>query len=515
MRRVSKPSLVVFVFVFLFLVASLQAGEPGDVGLTILHINDFHGRVLPSLEKSIDEKVQVGGAAYLARMIGDRRAGDPEGTILLSAGDMFQGSPVSNIFRGEPVIEIMNYLAFDAMAIGNHEFDWGLDVLERLRASAAFPFLSANIEHREGRSLSGMKPYILLERKGMKIAVIGISTPETAYTTKPDIVKDLVFLDPEKVLPGLISEVRRKGAKLVIVLSHLGFDADKKLAEAVQGIDLIVGGHSHTAVTDPPKVGKTIVVQAGYYGYYLGVLEVRIDPETGSVTEYTTAKELKTVFAGPEEGFDERVDRIVARYNDRLKESFSETVGETSVDLVRNYNEESNIGNLITDAMRERAGADIAFASSGGIRMDIPAGKITREQVFGLLPFDNVLITVDLAGGQIREVLEQSAALEIGVLQVSGLRAVYDMKKPKGSRVIGVFVGDRPLDPGKLYRVVINDFLAAGGDRYTTFKEGKNAVYGDLLRDVFISYLRRHSPVSPKVEGRTVIVNPYPAGTPR
>jgi len=335
MKRFSKLfALILILFLFTF---PLYAQENQPIHLAILHINDFHGRLLPYIDKSINEKIPVGGAAYLAKMIQVEKAKNSEGTLLLSAGDMFQGTPVSNIFHGQPVIEAMNYLKFDAMAIGNHEFDWGQDVSKDLFAKAYFPFLSANIVDGQGRYLSGVKPYIMIERKGLKIAIIGITTIETSYTTKPDNVKGLAFLKPEKVLSELIREVRDHGANLVIVLSHSGFDSDKQFTENVQGIDIIVGGHSHTVVINPAVVRKTIVVQAGYNGIYMGVLELTIQPETKHILEFTREREIKTVFAGPDNKFDEKVTQIVNTYNDKLKEAFSKVVGETTVDLVRNH----------------------------------------------------------------------------------------------------------------------------------------------------------------------------------
>jgi 2',3'-cyclic-nucleotide 2'-phosphodiesterase (5'-nucleotidase family) len=497
---------LLIIFILIFLLSSTLYSQVPSIDLTILHINDFHGRLLPYTVKSISEKIPVSGVAYLAQMINEERSKNPEGTILLSAGDMFQGTPQSNIFRGEPVVEIMNYLKFDAMAVGNHEFDWGQEVLQKLSSISNFPYLSANIVDKDGKYLPYLKPYVIIERKGLKIAIIGLTTPETAYITKPDYVKDLKFLDPVEILPNIIDDVRNKGANLVVVLSHLGFDADKELAEKVSGIDVIVGGHSHTVVTNPVVVRGVIITQAGYNGIYLGVLEIKIQPETNIILGYTRENELKTVFAGPENKFDEKVAQIVDKYNSQLKEEFAKVVGETLVDLVRNYNEESNVGNVICDAMREAVSADIAFQNSGGIRTDIQKGLITMELVYTLLPFDNVLVTMDLTGKQILQLLEQSATLQKGILQQSGLKVKYDMTKPVGQRVVEVFVGDKPLELDKVYKVVTNDFLAAGGDNFVTFKEGKNLVYGDMLRDVFIEYLKKHSPISPKVEGRSIII---------
>jgi len=506
----AEKALRTAVFVIIICLLSLSSGFAEVhqyVVLTILHVNDLRGRILPSIVKSVDERTPVGGAAYLAQLIEDERSKNPEGTILLSAGDMVQGSSASNIFQGQPVIEIMNYLKFDAMALGNHECDWGLDVLKRLQASAGFPFLSATVTGGAGEALPGVKPFVMFERKGLKIAVIGVTTPGTDYRTRPDGVRDLIFLDPSSVLPELVRKARGRGANIVVVLSHSGLDADRRLAGTVEGIDLIVGGHSHATGIDPERVGKTIIVQAGYHGINFGVLNLIFQSGTGAIlTNPGTGKgELKTVFAGPANRFDVKAERIVASYRDQLKTFFARVVGETSVDLARIDSGESLIGDAVTDAMREATGADVAFAGSEGIRTGIPKGQITAEQVFSLLPSDDVLMTMDLTGKEMLRVLERGA-LEMGVLQMSGIRVFYKITGPEGSRVLGVNVGNRPLEMEKVYRVTVNGFLAAGGYRFVAFKEGKDVVYGDTVRDAFLAYLQKHSPLNPRIEDRSVAI---------
>jgi 5'-nucleotidase / UDP-sugar diphosphatase len=476
--------------------------------LTVLHLNDFHGHLLPDSDKSMSSSAPAGGAARLARMIADERAKNPEGVLLLSAGDMFQGTPISNIFGGQSVMEVMNYLKFDAMALGNHEFDWGTGVLQQLAAAATFPFLAANIRDLQGRGLPLTQPHVILQRNDLKLAVIGITTPETIFTTKPDHVAGLTFCPPAEVLPQLLKELRGRGADLIILLSHSGLDADMVIAEQVSGIDVIVGGHSHTAVTHPLRVNDTLIVQAGSYGAYLGVLQLDIDPITHKILAYTRENELKPVLANSGEPVDEKAAAIVAHFNDQIKGAFARVVGETTVDLERNAREESNVGDLIADALRETTGADFAFQNGGGIRANIPRGKITLEQVYTLLPFDNIVVAMDLTGDRIRGLLEQNAASAHQLLQISGLSVHYDLGRPAGLRVIKVMIGNQPLVPQKTYRVATNDFLAAGGDQYTTFKEGTNIVYGDPVRDEFAAYLDRHSPVNPITQNRIEITKP-------
>jgi len=507
MRKMSRIIILLSLLIFSFPPA-LLARESATVDLTILHVNDTHGRILPYVEGTSGERQMVGGAAYLARTIQAERSKNPDGTLLLSAGDMFQGTPVSNIFKGRSVTDVMNYLKFDAMAIGNHEFDWGMDVLQHLVASSRFPYLSANIKDERGRYLPGVKPYVIVMRKNVKIAIIGITTPEVPRITTPGRFKHMTVDRPEDILPRFIRKAKDEGAMMIIVLSHLGLDADKDLAQSNPGIHVIVGGHSHTALENPVVAGNTIIVQAGAYGLYLGVLKLKIDPDTGKIIRHTEETELEKVMAGKDRPYDKELASIIQAYYGRIEKEYSKVVGETSVPLVRYHQRESNIGNFICDTMRKKTGTDIAFINSGAIRNNIPKGRITLEQVFTLLPFDNILVTMKLTGKQILEILEQNAKLEHGILQVSGIAIRHDISEPAGSRVREVHIGRRSLDPERTYTVTTIDFLVAGGDAFSPFKEGKNIMYGTALRDVFVSYLEKHSPISPRIEGRIIMNAP-------
>jgi 2',3'-cyclic-nucleotide 2'-phosphodiesterase (5'-nucleotidase family) len=373
-----------------------------------------------------------------------------------------------------------------------------------MKNASAFPYLSANIMDDRGELLPGVRPYIISQRKGLKIAVIGVTTPETHYTTKPGNIKGYRVIAPEKALPPLIEKVRKEGAGPVIVLSHLGLDADREVASLVKGIDLIVGGHSHTEVKTTVVVDRTLIVQAGYYGQYLGVLKIAVDSESKTIAQYPEKKILRKVKAGSGDPLDAVVAGIIKTYDDRIRGEFGRVVGETRVNLAKRPFE-SNLGNLVCDAMRAASGADVAIQNNGGLRTTIPKGPITLEQIYTLLPFDNNLMTMELTGEQIAGILEYNANTD-GQLQVSGLNVVYTLSEPEGHRVTGLSIGERPADPGRVYRLTTNDFLAAGGDRFGIFREGKNAVTGDDMREALLGYLKKHSPVSPRIEGRIVVI---------
>lgn len=473
--------------------------------LVLLHVNDLHGYITPRIEKALDPQRPVGGAANLAAMIKAQRVADPDGVILLAAGDMFHGAPVSDLFQGRPVLDLMNALRFDAMTLGNHEFDWGPAALRAMTEEARFPFLSANITDAAGRPLPWVKPYVILERKGVKVAVIGMTTQETAFAVKREYVAGLKFASPERLLPGLIGEVRRKGANLVVLLSHFGLAEDMRLAAAVHGIDIIVGGHSHTALADPLRSGQTIVVQAGARGLYLGVLEITVDEKTGRLVSATENGELKTVWSGPADAADGETARLVGRYEAKLKPMLSQVVGETRIDLRRRTDGESSLGDVIADSMRAQTGAQVAIQNSGGIRADIPAGKITMERVYTALPFDDDLFCMDLTGEALLEIFGKAAVGRRGLLQVSGMEVAYALSADGARKVTGMSVGGAPLDKSKKYRVATNDFLAEGGDGLTGFRKGSRRVRAADMRDALVDYLRRHSPIT-AIEGKRITV---------
>ncbi|MGA2401132.1 MAG: bifunctional UDP-sugar hydrolase/5'-nucleotidase [Syntrophobacteraceae bacterium] len=496
--------LILALAVSLILLPSLPAlARQAEINLTILHVNDTHGHIIPSPDKSVDSGRPVGGAEYLAKMVERERAANPRGTILLSAGDMFQGTPVSNLFHGKPVIEIMNYLHYDAMALGNHEFDWGQDVLQSIISSASFPVVSANVFERGHRRIRGVRPYVMLKRKGLRIAVIGMTTPDTYYTSKAGNLTGLTFVPPEKVLPAIIRRVRAQGASIIIALTHDGLDSDRELARKVKGIDIIVGGHSHTVIMDPVIESGTVIVQAGSNGVYLGVLNITFDRGKKKILSYTRKDELRLVSPASGAQLDPNVAGIVDKYEAQVQTEFSKVIGTAAADLTRDSTGESDLGDVVTDAMREASDAQIAFQNGGGIRADIPKGPITLEAVFTALPFEDDLVSMDLTGEQIMELLEKSVLSE-NMLQVSGMQIVYDLSKPAGEKAVSVKVAGKPVEPRTTYKVVTNDFLASGGNQFNIFKKGRNISVGPPQRDAVADYIRKNSPINVRVRNRII-----------
>lgn len=498
-----------------FLVLSLlhpAGGAAEGAVIRLLHVNDIHGFAEPYSSYGASE--QRGGLAWLAAQATKLRTEKP--SLLLAAGDVIQGNNWTNLSRGRASIELMNLMGFDALVVGNHEFDFGSDVLKERIAEAGFPVLGANVE-----GLDALRPYVVREVDGVRVAVLGLVTDDTPVATHPKNVAGLTFHQPAVTVARYLPELRRQ-AEVVVVLSHLGYAADRKLAEEAPGIDVIVGGHSHTRVETPTRIGKTVIVQAWEHGKTLGVLDLTV--QDGKIVSVDgRLEEIRPDRGEP----DPAVLLLVNRYRKEADAVLEGRAGETAVALdgenVRRR--ETNLGNLIADIMRDVSGADATIINGGGIRASIAKGTILVKNVYTVLPFDNYIVAVRLSGSRIRQALEHGVAgAETGsgsFPQVSGLSFVYDPAAAAGSRVRDVLVGGTPLDPDREYSVATNDFLAAGGDGYTAFGDavrsssdfavvggmmkGEKLVYNDSgrwLRDVVIEWLREKKNICPEVENR-------------
>lgn len=508
-----KRSRFILWSLLLFLIFTTFAyGQQAEI--SILHVNDFHGFAEPYKPLGSDEL--LGGISYLATKATELRKEKP--SLLLSAGDMIQGNNWANLFQGESVIKWMNEMRFDAMVVGNHEFDFGQQVLKKRISEARFPILGANVV-----GLSSLKPYIIKELHGVKIAIIGVTTEDTPISTHPKNVMGLKFLSPVDTVEKYVKELRAQ-SDIVIVLSHIGYSVDRILAEKVKGVDVIVGGHSHTRINEPVRVGDAVIVQAWEHGKALGVLDLTI--EGGKVVRFKGhLEEIK-----PEKDKEDReAASLVEKYKKRVDAVLNEKIGTAEVDLdgenVRKR--ETNLGNLISDVMKSVSGAHVTLINGGGIRASIKKGIIRVKDVYSVLPFDNYIVAIKLTGKEIREALEHGVSgVEDGegrFPQVSGLTFKYCPSQKRGSRIKAIFIAGKPIDPGREYIVATNDFLAAGGDGYQSFGEaiksskdfsavggmmkGEKIVYNDSgrwLRDVLVEYIKGKKKIAPKIEGRII-----------
>lgn len=510
MKRRSSAILGIAGAMVLFLLTSACGGSRE---IRILHVNDLHGFAEPF--RPYRGETLVGGIAFMAARIEELRREKP--SVVLAAGDMLFGNDWANLFQGESVVAAMNAIGFDAMAVGNHEFDLGPKVLAERVAECRFPVLGANVA-----GLNMVRPYVLKEIAGVRVAIIGVTTERTPLFTHPRNVTGLTFVAPGPTVHTLLKEIAHR-ADVVVVLSHLGFPADRALAESVPGIDLIVGGHTHTRVSAPVLVGTTFIVQAWEYGRALGVVDLAV--RKGKVM--LVRGWLEEITPGAGRG-NPAVADVVRRFAEKMDDSLNEVIGETEVPLdgeqVRQR--ETNLGDLVADSMREAAGAEVAITNGGGIRGSIAKGRITKRDIYRVLPFDNYIIALRLNGAQIREVLEHGVSGrdtgEGKFPQVSGVKFSYRPSAPPGARIAEIFVEGAPIELDREYLVATNDFMAAGGDGYGMFgaalassgqgtavgqglMHGGRVVYtnaGRWMRDVVADSIREKRRIAPITDSR-------------
>ena len=485
-------------------VASPTSSLPRARNLTILYFNDIHGHLEP-WKPDAKSDATIGGIARIATVVERIRRENRalrRSTVLLQAGDILQGTPLSAVYQGEPDIECFNIMGVDAMTLGNHEFDFGKSNVAKLVERADFPILSANVFWTDGRPFA--RASTVVESNGLRVGVLGLTTAETPSTTFPTNVADLTFDDPIRAARYAVP-VLEPHCDIVVALTHLGVPEDRRLAAAVPAIDVIVGGHTHAKLITPERVGNTVIVQAQDYGRFLGRLDLRIEPDGRVLTERA---ELIPIDASIPDS--KAVAEAVDRYSGKLKDRLSMFVGTTNVlldgDRPTVRSKETTLGNLMADLSRNAAHTDMAFINSGSLRASILPGKVTFGDILTTLPFNTVILSVKLPGRTVREILGFSASLNPeeqigGFLQVSGVRFVIENGQARE-----IFVGDAPLDDDRVYTVAVPDFLLAGGDGYTMIAPAtlERIDTGIVLTGLLVDHLRSRGVIDAKIEGRIV-----------
>ncbi len=537
------------------------------VTLTFLAMNDFHGALY---EKPIadDPARAAGGLPWLVAAVESVRAEEPN-LILLDGGDSFQGDWPVNASKGAGSVAAFELLKVDAAAIGNHEFDYGAgpegtDPLHGALEFAALSrtqWLAANIQQSTPSGLQpwappGIAPWKMLEREGVRIAVIGLSTMETPQTTLAKNVADLQFVDPVQAVRDLLPEVHAQGADVVVVVAHLTGKCEPKsffetgpqctpdgeigrlLLELPRGaIDLLVVGHAHTLLAE--RVGDTFVLENRSQGQALGRVDLvvgpngvdpdasklhspwalvheRVDPGCTGASYPLEAREVGGKMLSP----SSKALELIRDLEQKAGGSLCDRVACAAEPLGRDRTQESEVGNLVADAMKAAyPEADFAIANSGGLRADIPAGDVRREQVFGVMPFDNRVEVVELSGDKVLRLFRLGSSGAHGVLQVSGARYRFDPKGTNGedldadgqvadwerNRLCSATLDSGVIDPARTYKVVTSDFLRGGGDHLgLAFQDAKVISEGPLLRDVIADYLKKQ----PACIGAPPLVNP-------
>lgn len=525
---------------------ALCAGFTGpafaEFTLNILHINDFHSRFDPitGTDSNCDAETDAagecfGGVARLKTIIDTKRDEIKAGggnVLLLSAGDNFQGSLYYTTYKSKVVSDFFNQMGFDVVATGNHEFDDGPEEFMKFIESADFPIIGGNFDVTRDPNLAGkIKGSYVIEVGGEKIGIIGATTEDTPEIASPG--DNVVFSDVIEYVRGASEALDAAGINKIILLSHIGYTIDQDVAANLPLVDVIVGGHSHTLlsnvaenaagpyptmVTNPEGV-EVPVVQANQYGKYLGSIAVTWD-DNGVVTKAEGEPVLIDKSVTGNEDFKTQLAALAAP----IEEAMGVVIGSTT-DAIDGAREncrakECAMGTLIADAILDRVadqGATIAIQNGGGVRASIDAGEITVGEVITVLPFSNTLATVQVSGADVIEALENGVSdVENGAgrfPQVAGLKYSYTLANPPGERISDVLVkgdGDSwvPIDEAATYTIVTNNYVRGGGDGYGTFAEGENAYdFGPPLEQVLADYIAKQGgTITPYTDGRITVI---------
>ena len=488
--------------------------EGKEYHLTILHTNDHHGRFW----QNSNGEYGMAARKTLIDNIREEVMLEDGNTLLLSGGDINTGVPESDLQDAEPDFKGMNMLQYDAMALGNHEFDNPLTVLKQQHEWAGFPFLSANIiDNKTGKPL--FDAYKIFTVDDLRVAVVGFTTDDTAKIGNPEYLDGLTIKSPIEVAQDLIPVLEKK-ADLIVAVTHMGhYDngnhggnapGDVTLARTVPGIDVIVGGHSQNPLFEPDVQSGTLILQAHEWGKYVGRLDMTIKDGMIVASDYelipvNLKKKVKKadgsserVFIDKEIAQDPTMLSMLQPYQDIGQEKLGVKIGFTDGKLVGERgivrSQETNLGNLIAAAMMKKVNADVAVMNSGGIRDDIPAGDITYKSVLQVQPFGNALAYVDLTAEELTDYLSAAAAKEAGsgaFAQFQGVSLVL-----MDGKATNIKVGGKALEAGKTYRIAMNSFTATGGDGYPKVTDHKNYVNsGYVDADVLVEYIKDYSPI--------------------
>lgn len=430
-KKKSKRILMFLVITVLLAYPALGSGQE----IVILHTNDLHGESL----------------AQIATIVADLRKTHPD-LLLVDAGDLFSGTPVSSIFKGEAEQTAVLTLGFDALAMGNHDFDFGLDTLKK-SAQAEVPWVAANILQEDGSPF--VQPFLIKEVGEVRVLIVGLTTTATPRMSFPKNVEGLSFADPTSTLQRILRET--KGSyDICIVLSHLGYGDDLLLAQRVPGITAIIGGHSHTVLSKPVRIGNTLITQTGSSAKYLGKIVIQVNegyPAQGELLEIQSSTPRHQAFT-----------LIDDYYGATLAVEMSKTIGSTSRGFTKN-----GMGLLLNKALLEFSGADAAIYNAGGVRDGLPRGAVTKSDIFAVEPFGNEVVVVTLTGRDFAELLEA-----------------------KSRRSSDFYEGPKLIDVGRSYTVVTSDFLASEGSSYSMLARGEITHLGYTVRDVLENYLENH-----------------------
>jgi 5'-nucleotidase / UDP-sugar diphosphatase len=499
-----------------------------DYSLTILHTNDFHARFEPiskydsgcGAEDNAEGKC-FGGSARLVTAVAEARARS-NNSILVDGGDQFQGTLYYTYYKGALAAEMMNKLGYDGMTVGNHEFDDGPEVLRGFMDAVNFPVLMSNADvSAEPLLHEKLAKSTVIERGGEKLGLIGLTPQDTDELASPG--PNITFSDPATAVQGEVDKLTEMGVNKIIVLSHSGYVVDQDVAANTTGVDVIVGGHSNTYLSNtnedavgayPTMVGETAIVQAYAYGKFLGELNVTFN-DAGEITEAVGEPLVMDGTVGEDEATVARITEAAIPLQEIRNKVVASAAYLIDGDRAVCRVQECAMGNLVADAMLARVkdqGVQIAIANSGGLRSSIDAGEVTMGEVLTVLPFQNTLSTFQVSGQTVIDALENGVSQVEEVKgrfpQVAGLKFTFDLAvAPNEGRIQEVMVADGDnfvaIDPAKMYNLVSNNYVRGGGDGYKMFRLAANAYdFGPDVADVLAEYMAAQGPVAPYTDGR-------------
>jgi 5'-nucleotidase len=532
---------------------AVSAPEAGErVPVKILAINDFHGQLGPG--KKVHGRA-VGSAPVLAAYLKTARRGWEDNSLIVHVGDLVGASPPNSaMLQDEPSIMFFNLLASRprqgkmdpdcdlAGTVGNHEFDEGVKELERLLnggnypegpflqnpyRGAHYPMVAANVVWaRDGRLL--LPPYVIKKVRGVPIAFIGAVLKGTPTMVNPGGVAGLKFLDEADAINSYVPALQAQNVRAIVVLLHQGgwqhfYPGPTRPGDTVSGpvvdivnrlddeIDVVLSGHTHrftNALVKNQHGKEMLVTQAFWSGTAYADVTLEIDRNTDEIISKSAAIVTAYADAGPGLRPDAAVAKLVARADAKVGPIVRQVIGTAATDItkVQNAAGESALGDLIADAQRTTMGTDFAFTNPGGIRTDIAAGEVTWGELYTVQPFKNSLVKLELAGQQIYDLLEQQFPPHQGharLLQVSGLSYTWKGNGAGDGRIVEVRAGGKVIDRAATYTVTVNSFLAAGGDKFSVFTQGRNRAVGPLDLEALVAYVQKlDQPFSAASEGR-------------
>lgn len=542
--RLASTPLRIALATTALLTTTTACRAPEPVELTILHTNDVHARFLEinrfggaCRPEESEAGECFGGAARRATQIAferDAAAATGRTALLVDGGDQFQGTLFYGRYRGQAAAQVMNVLGYDAMVVGNHEFDDGPPVLAAFADALDFPLLGTNVDATSEPVLDGkLAASTVIERDGHRIGIVGYITEETPDLASPG--PNLVFVTVEDALRAEIAELEAQGIDIIVALSHAGFQRDRAVARQVAGIDVVVGGHTNTYLANDEEAdglyptveqgadgNPALVVTAFAWGKYLGRLDVTF--EDGRATSWSGGP----ILLNAQVAEDAAMADLIAPWAMEVAEFSAEEIGVAAVDLEGREElcrfGECNLGNLITNALLEHGrpqGVQIALQNGGGIRSSLSKGSITTGQFLEVMPFGNTASTFRLLGSDLINTLEHAVSRADDpdndgtgrFLQVAGLRYAWTPNQAPGERIEWARLvledgTEEPIELDREYKIIFNAFNRNGGDGFEILRDAAIEPYdqGQVVSDVVIDYIRRNSPVAPGLENRIVRV---------